>query len=74
MTDEQIVRRIEALNFRIFALMSLCESQPERREEHQAQVIRLARDVAMLVTQLQPDTVAAMGWAGADSATRKETV
>ena len=60
MTDEQLERRIEAHNFRIAALMSLCESQPDRREEHQVQVIRLAKEVATLVTRLHPDTVAAM--------------
>ena len=36
MTDEQLVRRIDAHNFRIAALMSLCESQPDRRGEYRA--------------------------------------
>lgn len=65
MTDKQ-------LEHRIVALIALYEWQPEMRETRQAHVIRLAKNVARRVTQLHHGTVAAMGWAGADSAARKE--
>lgn len=60
MTDEQLERRIEAHNFRIAALMSLCESQPDRRGEYRARARGLARQVARLVAMRSPSTVAAM--------------
>lgn len=64
MTDKQLERRI-------VALIAIYEPQPETRETRQAHVIRLARDVAKRVTQLHSGAAEAMGWAGADSATRK---
>lgn len=60
------------LEHRIVALIALYELQPGTRGTRQAHVIRLAKDVAKRVTQLHPGTVEAMGWAGADSAARKE--
>lgn len=65
MTDKQLERRI-------VALIAIYELQPETRETRQAHVIRLAKNVARRVTQLHSRTAEAMGWAGADSATRKD--
>ncbi len=80
MTDEQLERRIEAHNFRIAALMALCESQPSRRGEYRSRARGLARQVARLVamrSHATAATVATMGQARKSPlihSSQKETV